>query len=178
MCVPACVWVCVCVCTCGAGSEHLCPQRQRCRQGRKKWDGGGQKEAKSTKSVERRSRQRQRLRAPATTTINWQSVHWKNNCTDITHTHTHKHLDKSGRYFALSQALSKTVWPCCSRKCIGVAVQQTLSLSHDRKRARVVALSRSLAQHYKKPILLLKCLRLCLSFVFGFLLGSHLVLIV
>lgn len=176
MCVPACVCVFALV---GQAASIYAPKGSAVGSEGKKWGGGGQKEAKSTKSVERRSRQRQRLRAPAaTTTINWQSVHWKNNCTDITHTHTDKHLDKTGRYFALSQALSKTVWPCCSRKCIGVAVQQTLSLSHDRKRARVVALSRSLAQHYKKPILLLKCLRLCLSFVFGFLLGSHLVLIV
>lgn len=143
MCVSVCVFALV-----GQAASIYAPKGSAVGSEGKKWDGGGQKEAKSTKSVERRSRQRQRLRAPAaTTTINWQSVHWKNNCTDITHTHTQTNtwikrdvtllsLKLSQKQYGRAAVASVLVLPCS---------KLSRSLTTERERESLRSLARSLS---------------------------------
>lgn len=146
--------------------------------------------------------------AVTATTINWQSVPLKKQLHRHTQTHTpckHIHVRRYLRESAPERETEResvawssnsiSVLPCCTLSNVDVLQADTLSLSlvclalfvSSALSARyALSLSCSAARrsapakptHNKKPILLLKCLRLCLSFVFGFLLGSHLVLIV
>lgn len=146
--------------------------------------------------------------AVTATTINWQSVPLKKQLHRHTHTHANTYTcavtcerapqrrRERLRESVASSFNSISVLPCCTLSNVDVLQADSLCLSLvclallmfecALSTLRSLSLSCSAARrsapakptHNKKPILLLKCLRLCLSFVFGFLLGSHLVLIV